>query len=280
MLRTILTKLFFITLGCLIAAYALEAFLVPNNIIDGGIVGISIMVSHVTHTELGMWLIILNLPFMWLAFKQFGKMFLFYTAYAISMLAVFVTLIANTKHVVTQDLFLTAIFGGIILGIGVGTVLKNGGSLDGTEILSIKLNKKLPFTVGEIIMFFNIFIFICAGFVFAPDRAMYSGITYFTAYKLIDVVLQGFDESKSIFVVSDKYEEVGALIMEELQKSVTYFHAQGGYLGVEKKVIYCVISKLEIPKIKELVNSVDKNAFIAIENVHDVDGTRYRKKKA
>lgn len=275
----VLKRLLFITLGCFIAAFALECFLVPNNIIDGGVVGISMMASYITNLPLGLFLVALNVPFMLLALTKFGKAFFYQTIYAVVMLAIFVTFSHDNFKVATDDLILVSVFGGIFLGVGVGLVLRNNASLDGTEILAIKFNQKSSYSVGEIIMFFNVFIFACAGFLFGADRAMYSCLTYFTTYKVIDMVLQGFNESKSIFIVSDKNEEIGQLIMQTLDRSVTYIAAQGGYSGTDKKMIYCVISRFEITKIKDLVNSVDNEAFIAIENVHEVDGKRYRKKK-
>ncbi len=275
-MKKILGKLLFITLGSFIAAFALEDFLVPNKIIDGGIVGISIMVSYLTRLPLALFVVVLNIPFIFMAYKKIGRSFVVYTGYSVFTFALFLTLLEGSD-IATKDLFLTSIFGGILLGLGVGLILRNGACLDGTEILALRVNKKMPFTVGEIIMFFNIFIFICAGFVFEPDRAMYSGITYFTAYRVIDLVLQGLNESKSIFVISDKDEEIGQAIMQNFDKSVTYIPAQGGYSGAKKKMVYCVVSRFEITKIKEVVNMIDDEAFISIENVHEVDGKRYRK---
>ncbi len=276
-LKLIFIRMFWITIGTMIAAYSLECVLIPNEVIDGGIVGISIMASYLTKYPLGLFLIVLNLPFVLSAFQKFGKMFVFLMFYGVIALSLFSEMFLKTGHIFTQDTLLAAIFGGIILGTGVGLVLKNNASLDGTEILAINLAKKIPFSVGEIIMFFNIFIFILAGFVYEPNKAMYSAITYFIAYRVIDIVLQGLNEAKSVFVISSKYNEIGREIMKNLDKSVTYLNAEGGYSGAKSKMIYCVITKLEIQKIKETVNKIDPYAFIAIENVHDVDGKRYKK---
>lgn len=276
-LKLIFIRMFWITIGTMIAAYSLECVLIPNEVIDGGIVGISIMASYLTKYPLGLFLIVLNLPFVLSAFQKFGKMFVFLMFYGVIALSLFSEMFLKTGHIFTQDTLLAAIFGGIILGAGVGLVLKNNASLDGTEILAINLAKKIPFSVGEIIMFFNIFIFILAGFVYEPNKAMYSAITYFIAYRVIDIVLQGLNEAKSVFVISSKYNEIGREIMKNLDKSVTYLNAEGGYSGAKSKMIYCVITKLEIQKIKETVNKIDPYAFIAIENVHDVDGKRYKK---
>lgn len=279
LLKIAFVRMLWITIGTLIAAFSLECILIPNDVIDGGIVGISIMASYLTKYPLGLFLIVLNLPFVVMAFQKFGKMFLFLMFYGLITLALFSEAFLHTKYVFTNDTLLAALFGGMILGTGVGIVLKSNASLDGTEIMAMKLAQKQPFSVGEIIMFFNIFIFIVAGFVYGPDKAMYSAITYFIAYRLIDIVLQGLNEAKSIFIISSKYNEIGKEIMKTLDKSVTYLNAEGGYSGAKSKMIYCVITKIEIQKTKDIVNSIDPSAFIAIENVHEVDGKRYRKKK-
>lgn len=277
LIKLTLVRLFWITVGTLIAAFSLECILIPNVVIDGGVVGVSIMASYLSKYPLGVFLIVLNLPFIIMAFQKFGKMFVFLMFYGVIMLSVFAEIFLEQNYVFTHDTLLAALFGGIVLGAGVGIVLKSNASLDGTEILAIKLAKKQPFSVGEIIMFFNIFIFTLAGFVYGPDKAMYSALTYFIAYRVIDIVLQGLNEAKSVFVISAKYDEIGKELMKRLDKSVTYLNAEGGYSGAKSKMIYCVITKIEIQKTKEIVNSIDPMAFIAIENVHDVDGKRYKK---
>ena len=277
LIKLTLVRLFWITVGTLIAAFSLECILIPNDVIDGGVVGVSIMASYLSKYPLGVFLIVLNLPFIIMAFQKFGKMFVFLMFYGVIMLSVFAEIFLEQNYVFTHDTLLAALFGGIVLGAGVGIVLKSNASLDGTEILAIKLAKKQPFSVGEIIMFFNIFIFTLAGFVYGPDKAMYSALTYFIAYRVIDIVLQGLNEAKSVFVISAKYDEIGKELMKRLDKSVTYLNAEGGYSGAKSKMIYCVITKIDIQKTKEIVNSIDPMAFIAIENVHDVDGKRYKK---
>lgn len=276
-MKKFILKMLFITLGAFLAAFAIEGFLIPNQMIDGGIVGISMMVSYLTKINLGILLFVLNVPFILLALKIYGKMFIFQTFYAVTVFSIFVELVGGKIGIVTHDGLLVAVFGGMILGAGVGLVLRNNGSLDGTEILAITLTKKFPVSVGEIIMFVNIFIYTCAGFIYGWDKAMYSALTYFTASRTIDVVLQGLNEAKSIFVVSDKNLEIGSNIMSQLDKSVTYIDAQGGYSQQEKKMLYCVVPRIELTKLKDIVNSIDPEAFIAIENVHEVDGKRIKK---
>ncbi|MBR3604759.1 MAG: YitT family protein [Candidatus Gastranaerophilales bacterium] len=267
----------FNTIGAFLAAFALECFLVPNQVIDGGIVGISIMVSYITKLNLGIFLVVLNIPFLILALNEFGKKFIALAFYSVGMLALFVNLVSNNIPVITNDLLLSALFGGGILGMGVGIVLKNNACMDGTEILAMKISKKFPYSVGEIIMFINIFIFICAGFLYGWEQAMYSTLTYLIAYKAIDTIVQGLSEEKSIRIISDKGHELGQAIIEKLNKTVTYIEAQGGYSKAQKTMIYCIVPRIELYKLKELVVSMDENAFLSIENVHEVYGKRYKK---
>ena len=215
----------------------LEIFLVPNNVIDGGITGISIMLSYITGWKLGIFIFLLNLPFFFIGYKQIGKTFAISTLYGIVVLSISTTLL-HPVPAFTDDILLASLFGGMILGIGVGTVIRYGGSLDGTEILAILASKKLPFSVGEIVMFFNIFILGSAGFVFSWDRAMYSILAYFVAYKTMDIVIAGLDESKFVWIISDEFKEIGDAIINRLGRGVTYLSGEGAYSGEDKKVIF------------------------------------------
>lgn len=277
MIRRIITKFIFVTIGAFIAGFSLESFLIPNNMIDGGITGISIMLSYITKANLGWFLICINIPFIFLAVKKLGKMFVAETIFGIMMLACSVNIFKH--HAATDDLLLATVFGGLVLGIGVGLVLRNNAALDGTEVLSIRLAKRFGFSVGEIIMFLNIFIYVSSGFLFGWDRAMYSILAYFITYKVIDIVLEGIDESKSVNIISDKATEIGEKIMKNLDVGITYISARGGYSGAEKTIIYCIISRLEISKLKELVKAIDRNAFIAVENVHEVEAVKFKTKQ-
>ena len=280
-MKKFFSHLFFLTLGGFIAAFAIESFLVPNKIIDGGVVGISIMMNYKTHLPLGMYIFVLNLPFIFLALKKMGKLFVLSTFYAVAMLSIGVSMIpvwTGGRHV--SDPFLACIFGGVIFGFGVGLILRNNGSLDGTEIVALHFAKKLGFSVGEIVMFFNLFIFTAAGVVFENwQSAMYSIIAYFITYRVIDIVLDGLNESKSIRIISDLSQEIGSAIMEQFDVSVTYIDALGGFSGQKKRMIFCIISRLEIMKLKALVKTIDPSAFIAVENVHEVDGVRIKSHK-
>jgi hypothetical protein len=187
----LLFRSFFVTIGALFVSLALEIFLVPNKIIDGGIVGVSIMMSFLTGLKLELFLLILNLPFLYLGYKKIGKNFVVTTLFGISMLSLG-TLILFNVPIPTDNPLLASLFGGIFLGIGVGIVIRHGGSLDGTEILGILLNKRTPFSVGTIVMFLNVFIFCTAGFVFGWDKALYSLLAYYIASLMIDITIKEF----------------------------------------------------------------------------------------
>jgi uncharacterized membrane-anchored protein YitT (DUF2179 family) len=275
--KQIIKRTLLITIGAVLMAVGLEIFLVPNNVIDGGVVGISIILSHLTGWKLGAFIFVLNLPFFFIGYKQIGKTFAFSTLYGITVLSIGTTLLHPVPEL-TEDVLLATVFGGIVLGIGVGIVIRYGGSLDGTEILAILINNKTPFSVGEIIMFFNLFILGSAGFVFGWDRAMYSLIAYFIAFKTIDIVIEGVEQSKSAWIISDQHKQIGEAILARLGRGVTYFNGEGAYTGDEKKVIFCVITRLEEAKLKSIVEEIDNGAFLAVADIAEVRGGRFKKK--
>ena len=270
-------KYLVLIIGSLIYSAGLEIFLVPNNIIDGGVVGISIMASYLTDIPFGVYMVVLNLPFLYLGYKQIGKTFAISTIISIIALSIFSEFLEPVPRI-TEDYFLAAIFGGIIAGAGVGLVIRQGGSLDGTEITAIILDRKTSFSVGEVVMFFNLFILGAAGFVFGWDKAMYSLVAYFIISKMIDVVLKGLDESYAVMIVSDEYEEIADALMHRLGRGVTYLHGQGAYTGDDKQVLYCVVTRLEVVKLKEIALEKDETAFVTINPVHDIVGGRFKKK--
>ena len=272
----IIRKMLFLTIGAFIAAAAIEGFLLPNNIIDGGVIGISMIATYLTKINLGLLVVLINFPFICLAFTKMGKKFVLQTFYAIIMFSLALNIFHG--HQATEDLLLATVFGGIILGTGVGIILKNEGSLDGTEILSLVLSKKWGFSVGEFIMGMNIFIYCGAGLVFGWGKAMYSMLTYFIAFKVIDIVIEGLNSSKSVRIISDKSYEIGQTLIEKLDIGITYIYGQGGYSKVDKTMIYCIISRLEMSKMKEIVREIDPNAFMSIVDVHETYGARLKKR--
>ena len=179
---------------------------------------------------------------------------------------------------ITHDLFLAAIFGGIITGLGVGIIIRNGGSLDGTEIVAIIMDKRSGFSVGEIVMFMNLFILSSAGLIFGWDRAMYSLVAYFIIAKVIDIVIKGLDESNGVMIITSNPDEIAEALMARLGRGVTILHGEGGYTGDPKKVLYCVVTRLEVDKLKAIVTEKDESAFVTINQVHDIMGGRFKKK--
>ncbi|CAM3164097.1 YitT family protein [Filibacter tadaridae] len=265
----------FISIGATLAAVGLELFLIPNSVIDGGIIGVSLILNFLTGIPFGVLILIVNLPFLFFGYKHIGKNFFFSSSYAIALLAIVEFPLKSVGPFVTDPLLAT-VFGGLILGAGVGLVIRHGGALDGTEILGILLTKKIPYSVGEFVMFFNIFIFGWAGFVLGWEKAMYSILTYYIASKAIDAVIQGLDETKAVIIVSDEYEELGAAINERLGRSVTKLHGKGGYNESEKDVIYVVVTRLEISKLKQIAHDIDPSAFLTIMNTQETHGGTFK----
>lgn len=273
---SIITRVVLILIGATLSSIGLEIFLIPNEIIDGGIIGISIITSYLTHIQLGIFTFLFNIPFFIIGYKQIGKSFVFSTFFAVVCLSVGVSILHPIPGI-THDVFLAAIFGGMINGAGVGLIIRAGGSLDGTEIVAIILDKRTSFSIGEIVMFFNIFILTGAGFIYGWDHAMYSLIAYFIAFKVIDVMVEGLDESKAVMIISDESKEITEAILARLGRGVTLLNGQGGYSKAPANVIYVVVSRLEIAKIKSIVHDFDKNALVTIGSV-EVAGKKYKKR--
>ena len=274
--RAIVIRILLIMIGASLSSVGLELFLVPNNIVDGGIVGISMISSYLTHIPLGVFTFVLNVPFFIIGYKQIGKSFVLSTIFAVTCLSIGVSILHPIAGL-TNDVFLAAIFGGIINGVGVGLIIRAGGSLDGTEIVAIILDKKISFSIGEIVMFFNFFILVGAGFIYGWDRAMYSLIAYFIAFKVIDIVTEGVDESKAVMIISDKYKDITDAIIARLGRGVTLLSSKGGYSKVQANVIYVVVSRLELAKLKSIVLDFDQEALITVGSV-EVAGKKYKKK--
>lgn len=263
------------TIGATLAAIALELFLVENNIIDGGIIGIALLLNHITAINFGILVFFLNIPFLLFGYKYIGKSFFISSIFSIFILAIIEPNLQRFEPITTEPLLAT-VFGGMLLGMGVGIVIRFGGALDGTEILSILLSKKVPFSVGEIVMFFNIFIFGWAGFILGWEQAMYSILTYYIASKTIDAVTQGLNDTKAAIIVSDHYDELAETINKRLGRTVTKLHGQGGFYSNEKDIIYVVIIRLEISKLKNIIYEIDPNAFTTIMDAQEVRGGKFK----
>lgn len=270
-LLSIFRKILGLTVGAVIYSAGLNLFLIPNHIIDGGITGISLLVQALTGIPFSLLIVILNLPFFYLGYRRLGAGLAVSSTYAIVVLSLCSSWFEQLRPA-TTDPFLSTIFGGIIIGIGVGIVIKSGGSTDGTEIVAIWMDNRTSFSVGEIIMFFNFFILGAAGFVFSWNSAMYSLIAYFICSRMIDAVSTGLDSSKGVFIVTTDYDKVSDAIVHDMHRAVTRLHGQGGFLKDDKDVLYCVVTRLEVTKLKQVVHGIDPNAFLSVFDVQEVQG--------
>ena len=274
-----IVPLFFITVGAVIAAFALEEFLVPFKILDGGIVGVSMIVSQLSGLPLGILTIILNIPFVLMGFKRLGIRFLVKAIYAMVLFSVFLG-VFNDMNAVTDKEILVVAFGGVLLGIGVGLILRYGGCLDGTEIVAMFLSKHVEFSVGQIVLFFNIIIYGVAGLLFGPDRALYSLLTYFITSKVIDIVENGMEQGKSVMIITDHGKDIADKIYSQLGRTCTQMEGKGMVSNGKKTVLYCVITRVEVPAIKKIINDADVSAFMTISDVSEIVGNHIKKRKA
>lgn len=272
-------RIIMIVIGAIIAGYGLEAVLIPNDVIDGGVTGISIMGSDLFGISLGILLFVLNIPFVYLGYKQVGKTFAIMSSIGIAALSVSTMLLHHVEAILgPEDPLLVVLAGGILLGIGIGIVLRSGGALDGSEVLAVLLSRKIPFSVGDIILFINAFIFIGAGFIYGLENALYSALTYYIAKNVIDIIQVGLEKSKSVQVVSGKSEEIGEAIQSRLGRSVTYTQGRGGYSKEETNIINCVINRMEETKLLSIIKDIDHGAFVVISDVSEVRGGNFKKR--
>lgn len=277
--RQWIAPLFFITVGAVIAAFALEDFLVPFKILDGGVVGISMIISQLSGLPLGVLTIVLNIPFMILGFKRLGMRFLVKAIYAMVIFSVFLGIFEDMKEVTDKEILVVA-FGGVLLGIGVGLILRYGGCLDGTEIVAMFLSKNTEFSVGQIVLFFNIVIYGVAGMHFGLDRALYSLLTYFITSKVIDIVENGMEQGKSVMIITDHGKDIADKIYSQLGRTCTQMEGKGMVSNGKKTVLYCVITRVEVPAIKKIINDADVSAFMTISDVSEIVGNHIKKRKA
>lgn len=266
---------FLLAIGAIIAAFAIEEFLVPCTILDGGIVGIGIMLSSLTGIALSVFTIVFNLPFLILGSKRLGKMFILKSGFAMVIFSIFLAVFAPLSNA-TDEYLLAVSFGGVILGCGVGLVIKCGGCLDGTEAVAILLNKKYKIPVGNTVLVINILIFIAAGFLFGFDRAMYSLLTYFITSKVLDIVESGMDQAKAAMIITNDAKEISEKIYQRLGRTVTIMEGEGLVSG-KKVVLYCVLTRFEIRELKDIIREVDSSAFIAVSDVSEIIGTHMKK---
>lgn len=280
-INRLLKDSFLIILGVLSAGFGLKGFLLPNNFIDGGVTGISLLTSFITGISLSILIIVINIPFLYMGYRQIGKNFAIKSTVGIVLLALAILFIEYP--VITSDKLLVAVFGGFFLGLGIGFSIRGGSVLDGTEVLAIYLNKKTGLTIGDIILLFNILIFSIAAYLLSVETALYSILTYLSASKTIDFVVEGIEEYTSITVVSTHSNEIRLMIIEKMKKGVTIYSGKRGFGRKgenlnQTDIIFTVVTRLEIGKIQTEIKKIDPNAFIVMSNIKDTHGGMIKKR--
>ncbi|OCS83409.1 hypothetical protein A6M13_05130 [Caryophanon tenue] len=271
-------RVMMIIIGGLLAAYGLEAVLIPNNVSDGGVTGLSIVGSALFNLPLGALISILNIPFIFLGYKQIGRTFAIFSVIGIASLSLGTIWMHKVPTIVEGDTLLVTVVGGIILGLGMGLALRNGGALDGIDMLAVLLSRKLPFSTSDLILFLNAFVFIVVSTVFGLKGAILSAIAYFIASKVIHIVEAGLSGSKAFKIITSNPEEMVETIRDRLGRSATLNTVQGAYSNQAFQEINCVINRLEERKMKEIIKEIDPNSFVTIYEVVEVSGGNFQKK--
>lgn len=259
-----------ITIGAVLAAFSIEEFLVPSTILDGGITGVSMILDKLTPINMSVFIIALNLPFLVIGLHQLGRGFFVRGVYGMLVFSAMLEAFRNLANVTETEL-LAVVFGGILLGAGVGLVLRFGGCLDGTEIVALLISRKTSFSVGQIILFINIVIFGAAGTLFGWDRALYSLLTYFITFKVIDIVEEGLEQGKAVMVITDDGRAIAGEIYKLLGRTCTILPGEGLVSG-KKDVLYCVITRMEIPLVKRVIRESDGSAFVTVSDISEIIG--------
>lgn len=271
--------LILIILGVLSAGFGLKGFLLPNNFIDGGITGISLMTSGLTGISLSLALIVINLPFIFLGYTQINKRFALRSILTLAALALCVEFI--NYPVITNDKLLVAVFGGVFLGMGIGLTIRGGAVLDGTEVLAIYLSNRFSFSIGDFILFFNFIIFSVAAWLLSVEIALYSILIYFAASKMVDYILEGLEEFIGVFIVSNHHSEIRQMIFKELGHGITIFNGKKGF-GHKgetegRDILYVVMSRLEVRRLTFELEKIDPNAFVIMNKIKDVKGGMFKR---
>lgn len=265
-----------ITLGALMAALALELILIPNSMIDGGINGISIILNKIFDGSLGMIIFVLNLPFLILGYRFLGKKFVLKAGYSMALFSILLEVFSYYEPLISGDTLLATVYGGILLGVGCGIIIKNGGCLDGTEIIAIMFNRKSSVSVGQVVLCFNIIIYSAAIFFFGVSRALYSLLTYFITYKVIDMVSDGLNSAKAAFIITDDGRDIAKQILEKLGRTVTVLSGEGIVSHGHKRVLYTVITRFEISILKDILDDCDDSSFVTVFDVSEIIGNHIK----
>ncbi|MPR35651.1 YitT family protein [Salmonirosea aquatica] len=270
-----------ITLGVVAASIGLKGFLLPNDFLDGGAMGLSLLTEIITQVDLSVLIVLINLPFLIIGSRQISRQFAMKSAGAILALAVLVHFIE--LPVVTDDKLLISVFGGFFLGAGIGFSIRGGAVIDGTEVLAIYVSRRASLSVGDFIAIFNVILFTGAIFLINVETAMYSMLTYFAASKTVDFIINGIEEYIGVTIISERGEMIRGTIIDRLGRGVTVYKSEGGYgkggvVNENRKVLFCVVTRLEVTKLLHEVNKVDADAFVFQHSIMDTKGGMIKKR--
>ncbi|PEF46612.1 hypothetical protein CON22_10275 [Bacillus cereus] len=262
-----------LTIGSIIVAGSLELILAPNGLVDGGVTAIAIMANKVAGLPLYGVFLGINIPILLFTAKEMGKKFFIRTSYANVVTTLGLIYLKPFPAITTSEL-LIVLYGGVLFGVGVGIVVKMGGAIDGSEMLAVWMNKHFKVPISTFLLAVNAVIFIFVAILFSIEQAMFSLAIFYIVTKMIDFILDGINQGKSVMIISGKNKEIGDLLMKELQLSVTYLHGEGGFLGEHKRIIYCITNRFIYPKMKDLVLSVDPTAIIEASYSTETTGVK------
>lgn len=276
-----LIQLFLLSMGVLSAGFGLKGFLLPNDFIDGGAVGISLLISEITGWPLSLLLLLVNIPFVVLGLRTIGFDFAVKTAIGIIALSIAVEVIPYPQ--ITQDKLLVSVFGGFFLGAGIGLSMRGGGVIDGTEVLALNISKRSGLSVGDLIMIFNVIIFSVAAYLLSIETALYSILTYLAASKTVDFIVEGIEEYTGVTIISPKSEDIRQMIINDIGRGVTIYKGErgfgkSGHRDSNIDIIFTVITRLELSNLKAEIEKIDPNAFILMHSINDTKGGMIKKR--
>lgn len=277
----ILQESFLILLGVLAASFGLKGFLLPNSFLDGGVTGISLITAELTGISLSVFIVLINTPFILLAFSTISKQFAIKSIIAIILLALAVYFMPYPA--ITTDKLLISVFGGFFLGLGIGLAVRGGSVIDGTEVLAVFISRKTSMTIGDIILLFNIIIFSFAAYIFSIEISLYAILTYLAASKTVDYVVTGVEEYVGVTIISERNEDIRLAIIEKLGRGCTLYSGKKGYAkrGEQLKqtdIVYTLLTRLELSKLQTEIDKIDKDAFIVMHSIKDAKGGMIKKR--
>ena len=279
-LRIKIGNILLISLAVILAAFGLKGFLIPNHFIDGGVTGISLLTAQLTGISVSIWLVLFNIPFIILGIRQINRGFAFSTAIAIISLALILLFV--DFPVITHDKLLISIFGGFFLGSGIGLAIRGGCVIDGTEILAVYITRRSFLSIGDVILLINVFIFLIAAFILDIETALYSILTYLSASKTVDFIIQGIEEYTGVTIISNKSNAIRRVIMEKLGRGVTIYKGERGMgestLNKDIDIIFTVVTRLEVSKLKTEIELIDHKAFIVMSAINETKGGIIKKR--